>query len=350
MKKLFVGSVLLSLTSAGAWSQVSFSTFVSNANINAAESQSGVIGIAYAGNKFVGSVYQGTNNDQLYSTNLTGGNVQKFGAVIPNGFSGEVVVTASLGQAGFNAGDIYAGAGTQIYHFSNDGSTQSLFTTVPDNSTIRGIMFDPGSSFGGKMIAVTTAGDIYTFDSTGHATLLASTHEDTEGLDIATSAWGPYAGDLLTTSENSGDLRFITPSGAIAATCTGCVTEAEVASFVPTNFGVNPSPVEGYYEANYANNIQFAGPSSFSTLTGDLIISAEFSSNAPLYAFSYSGNAANPFSSPTLVGHLPDQAEDGIFVTDQKITLLSNPEPSAVLLFGTLIVGLGIALRRKVRA
>jgi len=164
----------------------------------------------------------------------------RFGAPIPNSFSGEVVVTASLGQDGFASGNIFAGAGTQIYQFSNNGSTQSLFATVPDNSNIRGVLFDPGSSFGGQLIVVTTAGDVYTSNSAGTLTKLASVGEDAEGMDIATSAWGPYAGDLLLASENSGDLRFITPSGNIVATCTGCVPEAEVVSFVPTSIAVNP--------------------------------------------------------------------------------------------------------------
>jgi hypothetical protein len=83
---------------------VIFSTFVSGPSIAAVEGQNATIAFNYAGNEFVGSVYPGINNDQRYSTNLTGGNVQQFGAPIPNGFAGEVVVAASLGQAGFAAG------------------------------------------------------------------------------------------------------------------------------------------------------------------------------------------------------------------------------------------------------
>jgi hypothetical protein len=83
---------------------VIFSTFVSGPSIAAVEGQNATIAFSYTGNEFVGSVYPGINNDQRYSTNLTGGNVQQFGAPIPNGFAGEVVVAASLGQAGFAAG------------------------------------------------------------------------------------------------------------------------------------------------------------------------------------------------------------------------------------------------------
>jgi len=348
MKTLLLSSVLLSMVSANGWAQVSFSTFVNGPAISTAVGQNNVIGIAYAGNEFVGSLYQGTFNDQLYSTNLTGGNVKAFGSPIPGGFQGEVVVTASLGKAGFATGDIYTGAGDNIYHYANNGTYLGQFASF--GSLVRGVMFDPGSSFGGDLLVTLTNGQVYKVDSSGNETLLADTHEDTEGMDIATSAWGPYAGDLLVASEGSGDLRFITPAGNIVATCTDCIDEAEVVSFVPTSFGVNPSPVEGYYEANYPENIQYAGPSDFSTLTGDVIVTSEFSSNAPVYAIKYSGNVSSPFGAATLVGNLPNQAEDGIFVTAQKVTDLTSPEPSSVLLFGTLVIGLGLMLRRKLRA
>ncbi len=50
------------------------------------------------------------SNNQLYSTNLTGGNVMKFGSPIP-GFGGEIVIGVGLGQAGFARGAVYAGNG-----------------------------------------------------------------------------------------------------------------------------------------------------------------------------------------------------------------------------------------------
>jgi hypothetical protein len=217
MTRLFASAAVLVLfVGTSAQATVTFSTFVSGPSIAAVLGQNNTIAFNYAGDEFVGSVYVGANNDQLYSTNLSGGNVQKFGALIPNGFSGEVVVGASLGRAGFAAGDIYAGAGSQIYHFSNNGSSQSLFATLPGAAGIaRQIFFDPGNSFGGDMLVTTTSGQIYKYNSSGIGTLVASTGEDTEGMDIATSAWGPYAGDLLTSSEGSGLIRLISPGGTV---------------------------------------------------------------------------------------------------------------------------------------
>src|SRR5579863_800509 len=99
-RALLLGASLLAIgASPVAAAPVTFSTFVSSADINAVEGQNAAIAFNYAGTQFIGSVYFGPNNSQLYSTNLSGGNVQKFGSPIP-GFSGEVVVAAGLGQAG----------------------------------------------------------------------------------------------------------------------------------------------------------------------------------------------------------------------------------------------------------
>ena len=348
MNKLLASTaVLICLAATNAQATVTFSTFVSGPSIAAVEGQNATIAFNYAGNKFVGSVYLGVNNDQLYSTNLTGGNVQKFGSPIPNGFSGEVVVAASLGQAGFAAGDIYAGAGTQIYHYANSGGAPMLFGTVPDGATVRQIFFDPGSSFGGNMLVTTTAGDIYKFNSAGSPTLVASTGEDTEGMDIATSAWGSFAGDLLTASEGSGKIRLVSPGGSITViNPTNLITEAETVGFVPLNLGVSGNPIEGLYMANYPVDIQFAPASQFAGLQGDAVIAEEIGGGpSPLIDVHY--NAGTNTFSFTQVGDLPDQAEDGIFVTAARIAPFV-PEPGSLTLLATGVGALaGLSLRRR---
>lgn len=323
---------------------ISFSTFVSGADLNTVEGQTNTIGFTYAGNKFVGSVYFGANNAQLYSTNLTGGSVQKFGDPIP-GASGEVVLGASLGQGGFAKGDIFAAseAGGQIFHVANSGGTPTLFATVPVG-VIRGILFDPGSSFGGDMLVTTNVGRIYKVDSAGNVSLVSDLGIDTEGMDIATSAWGSFAGDLLVGSEGPGTLRLISPTGTV--TVVGSVPLAETVSFVPLNLGVSGNPLEGFYVANYPVNVQFAGASQFSGLQGDAIITSEDGSNARVWDVHYDAGSGG-FTINQFTGNLPNQSEDGIFVTAQRIIDVSTPEPATPL----LILGGGLVLmvlsRRK---
>ncbi len=328
-------AVLAIPSGRSATAAITFSTFVDGSAINAVEGQQNTIAFTYAGDKFVGSVYFGGNNLQLYSTDLTGGNVQKFGDPLPTG-SGEVVVAASLGQGGFAQGDIYAGpANANIYHYSNAGGAPTLFATTPDGSAVRQIFFDPGSSFGGNMLVTTTSGLILKIDSTGSVTTLASVGEDTEGMDIAPSTWGSYAGSLLVASEGSGALRLISPGGGITVVPSITVPIAETVSFVPLNLGASGNPLEGFYVANYPVDIQKADASQFSGLLGDAIITSEDGSNARIWDLKYDP-MADAFSI-ALVGNLPNQSEDGIFVTAERINDLNPaPEPASIVVWMSL--------------
>ncbi len=323
MRKYWSWSAMLFLAlsvSTHAADNINFRTFVSSSSIaNAEGGNHATIAFNFAGNKFVGSVYTGIDNNQLYSTDLTGGTVTQFGRPIP-GASGEVVVGAALGvnQGSWTPGDIYAGsqANGQIYHFANTGGTPTLFVTLT-NEEVRQIFFDPGSSFQGNMLVTTHAGNIYEITNTGAKSLLASVGEDTEGMDIATSAWGPYAGDLLVGSETSGTIRLISPSGQI--TVVGSVGEfpsAETISFVPLNLDAN-DPSQGFYVANYPNDIQFAPASNFTALLGDAIVTDE-TGGSTAWDVHYNSNGTFTKTQFTFTGNPITQFEDGIFVTSQR--------------------------------
>lgn len=282
MKKKFVAVSMLAgsfgFLGTGNALAVSFDTFVGSTG-------GSPIGFAYAGNKFVGSNYF---NNQLYQTDLTGGNLQPFGAPLPisSGSIGEVYVSSSLGLGGFGSGavrDVFAGseAAGNIYRFSNDGTSQSLFASGLSGD-VRGIAFDPYGDYGFNMLVTTQSGNVYTVDSTGSATFLANVGGDAEGLDFTPQAFGSIPAHILVVvSEGTGQLTAITPAGGKTDLGLHFGTP-EMLSFVPLNLGDSGNPLEGFYAANYSVNVIKADASDFLAYRGDAVITDEGNHNKDL--------------------------------------------------------------------
>lgn len=311
---------------------ITFSSFVMSSDLSTALGNNATIGFTYAGDKFVGSVYYGANNNQLYSTDLTGGSVAMFGAPVA-GFSGEVYVSSSLGIGGYGPRDIYAGS-------QNEGSSQNLFTSGLSGG-VRSIAFDPYGLYGNNMIVATSSGSIYQVSNTGVSTLLASVGEDAEGLSFAPQAFGSYAaGTLFVASEGSGSLRAIAPDGTMTTVISG-LYGAEMVSFVPLNLGDSGNPLEGFYAAAYPADIQFAPASDFTAYKGDAIITGETGHQVWQVHYDGSSFAAN------LLGYFPGQPEDGIFVTADILNPVPEPETYAMLLAGLGLLGFRARNRKQ---
>ncbi len=269
----------------------------------------GTIGFAYAGNKFVGSVYHGGTN-ALYSTNLSGGNVAVFAPSLSLSDGGEHFVSSSLGLGGFPNRDIYVADGNAIRHITNDGSHDDVFVAGL-SSGVRGIVFDAVGTFGNNMLVTTSNGDVYRISSSGVPTLLASIGRDTEGLDVAPigGGFGSFDGQLIVTSEGTGELRAIGPSGAVTLLPVYIPGGPEELSFVPRDLGASGDPVEGFYGSNYTENVIKAATAEFQGFQGDVVVTSELSG-----AFTRVHWNGQGFET-TQIGQFPAQPEDGIFVT-----------------------------------
>jgi hypothetical protein len=295
----------------------------------------GTIGFAYAGNKFVGTTYNGG----FYQTDLTGHNIQQFGAPgIISGSSVEHFVAASSGYGGFANRDIYVAQGDTVIHVTNDGSSFNTFATGLSGG-VRGIVFDTVGTFNHDMIVTTASGNIYTVDSSGHATLLASVGEDTEGATIIPlgAHFSSYDGQLIVGSEGSGTLRAISNTGVVTPIAT--VSSAEEVSFVPLNLGASHNPLEGLYGANFTPNVIKADANQFSSYLGDLVVTGETTHDVTDVHWDGT-NFVN-----TRIGGFPNQPEDGIFVT---AAVLNTPEPSTMLVAVTAVpLAIGVWYHRR---
>ena len=298
------------------------------------------VGFSFAGNKFVGTIL-GDGTGRLYSTDLTGNSIAPFGGTVSlvAGHGQEHYVSSSIGLGGFPNGDIYVASGNNIQHITNAGvADPGLFVTGSAglNGLVRGITFDAFGTFGNQMIVTTDTGFVYTINSAGTATNIASTGEDTEGLDVAPvgpgAHWGGLNGALFVASENSGTIRAIKPV-SFAVTTVGTIPSAEQLDFVPLNLGASGSPLEGMYSANYPNNVLKAPYTDFTTMIDDVIITGETTKQISDLS------AVNTF---TGVGVFPNQPEDGLFVTAAMV-----PEPGTLTLLGA--GGLLLLSRRRNR-
>jgi hypothetical protein len=318
-KWIVISCLILMVTPAVA--TVSFSQFTNP--YPPMNNSYGPIGFTFAGDGFVGSIYN-SGTMSLYKTDLTGATVQVFApsVSIPGGADVEHFVAASLGQAGFPAYDIYVAASNEIIHINHAGTTSNVFTSGLTGN-VRGILFDGVGTFSHNMIVATTAGYIYEVTSTGSFTLLANIGADTEGMDIASPGFGPYAGQLLTGSEGTGLINAISATGVVTPlNTTHPLLGAENVFAVPAHLGTNP--LDGYYASSFqytggtGGNVLFAAASQFSSYLGGLIVSSETLHTVTAMTWNGSGFTY------TQIGQFPanHQPEDGIFLTGLQI----NPQ------------------------
>lgn len=347
----FWSAIAITAVAATSAHALTFNTFVSGGDLSSSLSNTSAIGFSYAGNKFVGSVYYGSNNNQLYQTNLSGGAVTKFGSPIP-GFAGEIYVSSSLGLGGWGSREVFAGSetGGTIYKFSNDGTSQGVFVSGLAGG-VRGIGFDPYGNYGHDMIVTTNAGNVYRVDSGGTATFLANVGGDAEGLDFTPQAFGSIAAHtLVVVSEGTGLLTAIAADGSKTGLGVGFNTP-EMLSFVPLNLGVSGNPLEGFYAADYSVQVIKADAADFMPYVGEAIVTEELSHN--VFRVYWDGSAFQK----QLLGAFPHQPEDGIFVTAAilkpgcEVTHScggnSVPEPSTVLLMASGLAGLYFSRRGR---
>ncbi len=228
-------------------------------------------------------------NELVLSVNYSSGAPRNFEAIQPDGthipfsdvsgFPDEVYfATARSGDlGGFKPGDLYSSNGQpgQIVRITDDGtSVINPWVTLPgETGALRGgLTFDQTGVFGGNLIVVTSAGNIWEVDVKGHATKLGGTGTFLEGVTTIPNdvvRYGPLAGKVLATDENSSQIFTIDPAGNVASFDIG-IPDLEGPNVIAAN--------ENFFGVDFGNGqILGASSASFTSLVGDILLRQEAS-------------------------------------------------------------------------
>jgi len=245
-------------------------------------------------NNAVGNDYHQPTNQIVVSVNYSSGLPHNFELVSANGthtqfsnikgLTDEVYIAAARDEGGgrsiggFNAGEMFTGSGVGgvIVRISPDG-TQILnpWVRLPgENGLLRGQLYiDRTGIFGGDLIVATTTGSIWRVSSTGVASRLANVGVPPEGLITVPAdplRYGPWAGKIVTGSEDAARIFAIDPQGNV--------------SFF--DLGIAPehiklvTPNENYFGVDFASQTLWGIPApELSSMTGDLLIGEETPGN-----------------------------------------------------------------------
>jgi hypothetical protein len=349
---------------------ITYSVFTTTPAPGSTQPTPGSVGWTYAGNKFVGTI-DGNGTGLLYSTDLSGGNVQLFAPTVnlsQSTPSTEHYIAASpnigTGLNTWTGGELYVANGRDVVHISNNGASSNNFVTNLGvaGDEVRGIGFDIGGAYGNTMIATMSSGAVYKITANGSATPLANVGVQVEGIDFAPGGFGPYGGQLFVASESANAVYAISTSGTVTQLNNGSsggpinINSAEQLTFVPTNLGGSLYPaLEGLYSANYTPNVLFANAAQFASDLGDMIVTGETTDQVTRVHWDaglnqYTLIPEGFFPGGPNAGASP-QPEDGVFITPDLLAALPPvfvPEPSSVILGLIGAAGMGfIAVRRR---
>lgn len=187
----------------------------------------------------------------------------------------KIATVRSGNIGGFTTGELAVGNGLdgQLVRISADGSkVQNPWVVLPGagHGLFRGsLVFDSTGLYGGDLVAVTTAGEVWRIRSDGTPTLLASLGVHLEGLMVVPNLparYGPLAGKILAGAEEQGLLHVIDNSGLVSSLTLG--VKVEDIDIVRAN--------ENFFGINYGTmRLLGASAADFATMVGDIVLTQE---------------------------------------------------------------------------
>src|SRR5579864_5405775 len=253
-----------------------------------------LIPISTGFNNPIAADYHQPTNKVVMSVNYSSGQPHNFELVAQDGsrtqfsnisgLTDEVYIASARDEinghsiGGFTAGEMFTGSGVGgvVVRISPDGTTvQNPWVTLPgEGGLLRGQLYiDRTGIFGGDLIIVTTTGNIWRVNSSGVAKKLANVGVPPEGLITIPNDpehYGPWAGKILTGSENSGRLFAIDTENVVTVFDFGIF--AEHIKLVNAN--------ENYFGVDFASAKLWGLPAAeLAGMVGDILIGEESPGN-----------------------------------------------------------------------
>ncbi len=122
----------------------------------------------------------------------------------------EVYLAEANGSAGFRTGDLFICSGDTIYRMMGGAGSAEPFATPMKGSAVEYVAFASGP-WRNLLYALTGDGSVWAVNSSGGSRLVTNLGNNLmpEGLAVAPTGFGAFAGDLLVTMENSHNLVAI---------------------------------------------------------------------------------------------------------------------------------------------
>ena len=199
----------------------------------------------------------------------------------------------SPGAHGFPAGVIFCHSpDNKIYEIGLDGSTMSVFATLPAPATPvsdGALIFDTVGRFGYELVAATgrsgaatpSGGTVYTIDASGKVKAIGG-YKGPGGADevmIAPSGFGALAGEALLTidaGKSGGRVAAMDPSGHTRSLASFPGDGPNSIVQIPSGTNASGTPAPGIYVTDdLTEDIYFVPASQLAAFAGDLFVATE---------------------------------------------------------------------------